>query len=40
LAPVQAYLFDIPDPRDMTPEQFREERNLIETKVMQLIDSL
>jgi arsenate reductase (thioredoxin) len=30
----------IPDPRDMTPEQFREVRNLIETKVKQLIQSL
>jgi arsenate reductase (thioredoxin) len=30
----------IPDPRDMTPEQFREVRNLIETKVKELIESL
>jgi len=30
----------IPDPRDMTPEQFREVRNLIETKVKELIQSL
>jgi arsenate reductase len=30
----------IPDPRDMTPEQFREVRNLIESKVKQLIESL
>jgi arsenate reductase len=30
----------IPDPRDMTPEQFREVRNLIETKVKELIATL
>jgi arsenate reductase (thioredoxin) len=30
----------IPDPREMTPEQFREVRNLIETKVKELIQSL
>ncbi len=30
----------IPDPRDMTPEQFREVRNLIETKVKDLLQSL
>jgi arsenate reductase len=30
----------IPDPRDMTPEQFREVRNLIETKVKELIQTL
>ena len=30
----------IPDPRDMTSEQFREVRNLIETKVKDLIQSL
>jgi arsenate reductase (thioredoxin) len=30
----------IPDPRDMAPEQFREVRNLIETKVKELIQSL
>jgi protein-tyrosine-phosphatase len=30
----------IPDPRDMTSEQFREVRNLIETKVKELIQSL
>jgi protein-tyrosine-phosphatase len=32
--------WNIPDPRDMTPEQFREVRNLIESKVKQLIESL
>src|SRR5437016_11153557 len=32
--------WNIPDPRDMTPEQFREVRDLIETKVKQLIQSL
>lgn len=32
--------WNILDPRDMTPEQFREVRNLIETKVKELIDSL
>jgi protein-tyrosine-phosphatase len=30
----------IPNPRDMTPEQFREVRNLIETKVKELIHTL
>ncbi len=30
----------IPDPRDMTPEQFREVRNLIESKVKELIQTL
>ena len=30
----------IPDPRDMTPEQFREVRNLIESKVKELIEKL
>ncbi len=30
----------IPDPRDMTPEQFREVRNLIEVKVKELIEQL
>jgi protein-tyrosine-phosphatase len=30
----------IPDPKDMPPEQFREVRNLIETKVKELIQSL
>ena len=30
----------IPDPRDMTPEQFREVRDLIETKVKELIETL
>lgn len=30
----------IPDPRDMTPEQFREVRNLIESKVKELIENL
>lgn len=30
----------IPDPRDMTPDQFREVRNLIEGKVKELIQSL
>lgn len=30
----------IPDPRDMTPEQFRYVRNLIETKVKELIQTL
>ena len=29
----------IPDPRDMAPDQFREVRNLIESKVKQLIES-
>ena len=30
----------IPDPRDMKPEEFRGVRNLIETKVKELIQSL
>ena len=30
----------IPDPRDMTPEQFREIRNLIEAKVKELLQTL
>ena len=30
----------IPDPRDMTPDQFREVRNLIETKVKDLVGTL
>ena len=30
----------IPDPRDMSPEQFREVRNLIEGKVRDLLTSL
>ncbi len=30
----------IPDPRDMTPEQFRDVRNLIETKVKELMRTL
>jgi len=30
----------IPDPRDMTPEQFRKVRNLIESKVKELIQTL
>lgn len=32
--------WQIPDPREMTPEQFRAVRNLIEIKVRQLIQSL
>jgi protein-tyrosine-phosphatase len=32
--------WQIPDPRDMTPDQFREVRNLIETKVRDLIEAL
>ena len=32
--------WQIPDPRDMTPEQFREVRDLIESKVKDLIASL
>lgn len=32
--------WQIPDPRDMTPDEFREVRDLIETKVKQLIASL
>ena len=30
----------IPDPRDMSPEEFREVRNLIESKVRDLLTSL
>ena len=30
----------IPDPRDMTPDEFRAVRNLIETKVKELIELL
>ena len=32
--------WNIPDPRDMTPDQFREVRNLIEAKVKELIEAL
>jgi arsenate reductase len=32
--------WQIPDPRDMTPDQFRDVRNLIETKVKDLLDKL
>ncbi len=32
--------WQIPDPRDMTPEQFREVRNLIEMKVKELLGIL
>ena len=32
--------WQIPDPRDMTPEQFREVRNLSESKVKDLIATL
>jgi arsenate reductase (thioredoxin) len=32
--------WQIPDPREMSPEQFREVRNLIEAKVKELIDTL
>ncbi|MBS0263804.1 MAG: arsenate reductase ArsC [Planctomycetes bacterium] len=32
--------WQIPDPRDMTPDEFRGVRDLIERKVKQLIDSL
>lgn len=32
--------WQIPDPRDMTPEQFREVRNLIEGMVRQLLQTL
>ncbi len=32
--------WQIPDPRDMTPERFREVRDLIETKVKELIATL
>ncbi len=30
----------IPDPREMTPDQFREVRNLIEAKVKELLETL
>ena len=30
----------IPDPRDMSPDQLRDVRNLIETKVRELLDTL
>ena len=32
--------WQIPDPRDMTPEEFRGVRNLIESKVKELVDGL
>jgi protein-tyrosine-phosphatase len=32
--------WQIPDPRDMSPEQFREVRNLIEIKVKELLEAL
>lgn len=32
--------WQIPDPRDMTPEEFRGVRDLIESKVISLINSL
>lgn len=32
--------WQIPDPRDMTPEQFREVRDLIEAKVKALLKSI
>jgi arsenate reductase (thioredoxin) len=32
--------WQIPDPRDMTPEQFREVRDLIDTKVKALLETL
>jgi protein-tyrosine-phosphatase len=32
--------WQIPDPRDMTKEQFREVRNLIEAKVKELLETL
>lgn len=32
--------WQIPDPREMTPEEFREVRNLIESKVKTLLASL
>jgi protein-tyrosine-phosphatase len=32
--------WQIPDPRDMTPDQFREVRNLIEAKVKELLATL
>jgi hypothetical protein len=30
----------IPDPRDMTPDEFREVRNLIEAKVKELLETI
>jgi arsenate reductase (thioredoxin) len=32
--------WNIPDPRDMTPDQFREVRNLIEARVKELLATL
>ena len=32
--------WQIPDPRDMTPEEFRQVRNLIEAKVTELLKTL
>jgi protein-tyrosine-phosphatase len=32
--------WQIPDPRDMTPEQFRGVRDLIERKVVELLATL
>lgn len=32
--------WQIPDPKDMTPDRFRDVRDLIEAKVRQLIESL
>jgi len=32
--------WQIPDPRDMTPDQFRDVRNLIEAKVKELLEKL
>ena len=32
--------WQMPDPREMTPEQFREVRNLVERKVKELIQSM
>jgi arsenate reductase (thioredoxin) len=32
--------WQIPDPKDMTPERFREVRDLIEAKVKELIEAL
>jgi protein-tyrosine-phosphatase len=32
--------WQIPDPRDMTPDQFRGVRNLIETRVKELLETL
>ena len=32
--------WQIPDPKEMTPDQFREVRDLIETKVKALLESL